>query len=208
MASFSKVQHEAIDTGFLDLLGQDSNNFAPVEMTDTENTLIQLAAKYIELINQKIEDTDTASSGAMQDAIQPTEIEINGSVFTIGIKAKEYTSYQDEGVNGWAVDRGSRFSFRTKGVDPEGAMVKAIKGWLKREGKSARNIKVGISERERKGKSLQDLSTRQAMSVAYMIKRQGIKPKHFWRDATNEMELYIENELGQALKIDIINNLI
>lgn len=208
MASFSKVQHEAINEGFFDLLGKDNKDFAPVELSDTENTLVQLAAKYIELINQKIEDTDTASSGAMQDAIQPTEIEVNGTVYTIGITAKEYTSYQDEGVNGWAVDRGSRFSFKTKGVDPKGDMVKAIKGWLKREGKSAANVKVGVSEREKRGKSLQDLTTSKAMGVAYMIKRQGIKPKHFWRDATNEMQLFIENELGQALRIDIINNII
>lgn len=208
MANFSKVQHAAIDSGFLDLLGKDNAAFEPVELSDTENTLIQLAAKYIELINQKIEETDTASSGAMQDAIQPTDIEINGTVYTIGITAKEYTSYQDEGVNGWAVDRGSRFSFKTKGVDPKGDMVKSIKGWLKREGKSAANVKVGISERERRGKSLQDAATSKAIGVAYMIKRQGIKPKYFWIDATNEMQLYIKNELGEALRIDIINNLI
>jgi hypothetical protein len=112
-------------------------------------------------------------------------------------------SYVDAGVNGWAVNRGSVFSFRTKGVSDN--MLSNIKDYLKREGKSARNVKVGISSRETKGI---DLLTKEAKQVAFMIKRQGIKPKHFLRDATKEMVVVVRNELGAAFRIDVINNIV
>jgi hypothetical protein len=86
-------------------------------------------------------------------------------------------------------------------------MVKSIKQWMAREGKSARNVKQAVSSREARGRKLQDATTRAAVQVSYMIKRQGIKPKYFWKEATNEFLVYMENELGVAIKIDIINNL-
>jgi hypothetical protein len=205
--SIAKAQHQALEDGIIDLLGDDLSNYQEVKLSDTENTLIQIAAKYIDLLSEKINEKDISSSGFMADNIQPTDVEFDGSTYTIGITAPEYANYQDEGVNGWAVNRSSRFSFRTRGVDPKGEMVKSIKKWIQREGSSSRNVKQGISSREVRGKSMLDASTRAAVSASFMIKRQGIKATHFWRDATNEMESYIENELGTALKIDIVNNL-
>lgn len=196
------VQHKAIESGFLDLLGEQKTN--TVKLDDTVNTLVQLAGLYVSMITENIEKKDVASSGALSDSIDPTEISINGTRYEIGIKAKKYATFQDEGVNGWAKNRGSAISFKTKGVDPKGDFVKSVKSWLQREGKSARNVKVGISPREKRG---MDALTKNAVSVAYMIKRQGIKKTNFWRDATKEMEVYIKNEFGAALKIDIINNL-
>jgi len=197
------VQHEAIESGFLDLLGTDATSVEEVKLNDTANTLVKLAAMYAGLIAEKANKVDASSSGKMQDSIQPTELEYNGSILSIGVEAKDYMSYVDAGVNGWAVNRGSVYSFRTKGVGND--MLKSIKDYLRREGGSARNIKVGISARETKG---MDALTRNAMQVGYMIKRQGIKPKHFFRDATKEMEVVIRNELGVALRIDIINNIV
>lgn len=213
--SFRQVQHKAIEDGFLDLLGEDQGKFKPVTFDDVANTLVQLAGQYVAKLTQLADERDVASSGKMIDKIEPTEVQINGSVYTIGILAPEYASYQDEGVDGWDNSQGSRFKFKTKGVDPKGEMVKSVKDWLKREGKSARNVKVGISARERRGiKSKQksrmtaDARTRQAVTASYMIKRMGIKPTHFWRDATEQMQVQITNELGKAFKIDIVNYLL
>jgi hypothetical protein len=198
-----KVQHEAIESGFLDLLGEDKKNFEEVKLNDTANTLVQLAAMYAGLIAEKANKVDASSSGKMQDSIKPTELEYNGSIYSIGIEAKDYMSYVDAGVNGWAVNRGSVFSFKDKRVPK--SMLKNIKDYLAREGKSARNVKVGVSARENKGV---DALTKEAKQVAFMIKRQGIKPKHFFRDATKEMEVVIRNELGASLRIDLINNIV
>ena len=207
MASFNQVQHEALADGFIDLLGEDASNFEPVKLSDVNNTIIQLAANYVDLVTQKIEEKDVVSSGKLMDLIKPTNVEFDGQTYSVGIVAPYYASYQDEGVNGWAVDRGSRFNFETKGVDPEGEMVKSIKAWMAREGKSARNVKTPVSSREARGRKLRDATTSAAVQVSYMIKKHGIKPKYFWREATNEFLVYMENELGVAIKIDVINNL-
>jgi hypothetical protein len=206
------VQHEAIESGFLDLPGTDASSLEEVKLTDTAKTLKQLAAMYAGLIAEKADAVDASSSGRMQDTIQPTELEYNGSIISIGVEAIDYMSYVDAGVNGWAKNRGSIYNFkapkkRAKGEKFTGTspLVESIKEYLKREGGSARNVQVGISARESKG---MDALTKNAISVAYMIKRQGIKPKHFFRDATKEMEVVIRNELGVALRIDIINNIV
>lgn len=207
MASFNKVQHEALADGFIDLMGTDTENLETVELSDTAKTIVQLAAAYVDLISTKIDEKDVASSGKMQNLITPTNIDFDGTTYSIGINAPEYASYQDEGVNGWAVNRNSRFSFKTRGVNPDGDMVKSLKQWIAREGASARNVKQSVSSREARGRTMKDATTRAAVRAAYMIKRKGIKPKYFWKEATNEFLVLMENELGVAIKIDVINNL-
>lgn len=202
------IVHTVLEDTDIELAGESRADYTAVEFTDTGNTVIQLAAVYIELINEEIEKKDVASSGYMQDNITPTDLEVNGDTLTVGINAPLYASYVDEGVNGWAVNRGSRFQYRTKGVDPKGAMVKSLKEYINREGLSSRNVKVAVTDRESKGKTMQDTTTKAAVQMGYMIKRQGIKPRHFWRDATNKFLPIAEKELGTAVKIDIINNLV
>jgi hypothetical protein len=86
-------------------------------------------------------------------------------------------------------------------------MYNSLKEWVNREGKSARNVKVGVTRRERRGMKMQSIETKTIFAVAAGIKRSGLKATHFWSDATNEINAYIETELGIATKIDIINNL-
>lgn len=203
--SINKAATDFANSGELDLLG--SLEFEEVDLSNVSNSLLSLAAKYIDKIIENADKKDISSSGFLRDNIKPTDVEIDGSKFSIYIKAPDYLSYQDEGVDGWSKSRGSRFKFKTKGVDPDGEMVKSIKDWLSRENKSAANVKVGISNREIRGKGIKDVQTKQAVTAAYMIKRQGIQGKHFLRDATQEMQLVIQNELGEAFKADIILNL-
>lgn len=198
----NKIQHEALKSGELDLLFEEPPK-GQVEFVDLTSTLEQLAAVYIGLINQKMDEKDVSSSGKMQSSIKASEVTQSGNTYEIGIFAPDYASYQDEGVNGWAVNRGSKFQFRTKGASPD--MVKSVKDWLQREGLSARNVKVGISKREVRG---MDALTRNANTAAYMIKRQGLKPTHFWKEATDDLNRYFEEEVGNALKIDIVKNIL
>ena len=202
-----QAQHEAVDSGFIDLNTLDSGDYEAIDLSDIENTLLNIAASYVGLLHEKALAKDVNSSGNMIDDIQATDITKTDTGYSIGITAPDYASYQDEGVNGWKVDRGSRFQFKTKGVDPNGAMVASVKQWIQREGSSARNVKQGISSRERRGMKMKDATTQAAVTASYFIKKKGIKPTHFWRDATEEINDYIEQELSIATKIDIINNL-
>lgn len=198
----NKIQHEALKSGELDLLFEEPPQ-EQVEFIDLQSTLEQLAAVYIGLINEKMDEKDVSSSGKMQTSIKASEVTQTGNNYEIGIFAPDYASYQDEGVNGWAVNRGSRFQFRTKGVSPD--MLKSVKDWLQREGKSARNVKQGISKREVRG---MDALSQRANTAAFMIKRQGLKPTHFWKEATDDLNRYFEEEVGNAIKVDIVNNIL
>lgn len=206
--SISQSQLHLIESGQLDLMGEDSSNFKTVTFSDLADTMAWLGAKYVERLVSNLNKADASSSGKLSDSITNLDVTLFGSVYTVEIEAAKYAKFLDEGVDGWAKSRGSQYKFKTKGVDPKGEMVKSVKEWLLREGKFSRNVKTQLSKRESKQKSLVDATTKQAISVAYMIKRQGIKPTHFWRDTTREMKQIVEVELGKALKVDIVNSLV
>ena len=204
---------EQTDSEFLDLIGTDE--FKPVEFKSIEGRMTKVAALYADSIAAAMDLADVSSSGELQDSIEFTDVQKNGSKLKVDIKALEYLSYVDEGVNGVKKNRRGRFQFKNYGVPPE--MLRSVQRYLEREKGSNRNLdsmiqKAGykgeLTKREIKAKSITDLSLKAAKTAAFMIKRQGIKPKHFFRDATKEMEVVIRNELGVALRIDIINNIV
>jgi len=200
------VNHKKTNLDFVDLLGKSKSDFEKVEFEDTINTLEQLAGIYIAKLVDEIDTKDLASSGYMQKNIKPSEVEVNGTKYSIAITAPFYINFVDEGVNGWKQTRNSRYSFKTKGVNPDGEMVKSLKKYLAREMKTAPKGKA-ISTRERKAKKIIDAKTKSAMTAAYMIKRQGIKKRPFLNKVQLDMKQVIKNELSQSLRIDIINNL-
>jgi hypothetical protein len=213
--SYKKLVHELLEGSDIELATYSKNQVEKVKLTDVENTVIQLGAAYVDAITNEIEKKDVKSSGNMQELITPTDVEYNNGTYTIGINAPAYASYQDEGVNGWAIDRGSRFNFKKPGKRSsktgdyqESKMVKSLKEWIQREGASARNVKVSVTDREKRGMQMKDATTQAAVRAAYFIKRKGIKPTRFWTDGTKGFEEYMAKELGEAIKIDIINNLV
>jgi hypothetical protein len=201
------AQHEAVDTGFIDLNTLDASDYQPIDLSDIQNTLVNIAAAYVGLIHENATNKDVVSSGNMIEDIQATDITTTDTGYAIGITAPDYATYQDEGVNGWKVNRGSRFQFKTKGTREGTPMYNSLKAWVQREGLSARNVKQGVTRRERRGMKMQDAETKTILAVAAGIKRSGLRATNFWSDATNEINAYIETELGIATKIDIINNL-
>jgi hypothetical protein len=201
------AQHEAVDTGFIDLNTLDAGDYQPIDLSDIQNTLVNIAAAYVGLIHENATNKDVVSSGNMIEDIQATDITITDTGYAIGITAPDYATYQDEGVNGWKVNRGSRFNFHNKGTREGTPMYNSLKAWVQREGLSARNVKQGVTRRERRGMKMQDAETKTILAVAAGIKRSGLRATNFWSDATNEINAYIETELGIATKIDIINNL-
>jgi len=203
----TRAQHEAVDSGFIDLNTLDAGDYQAIDLSDIKNTLVAIAGAYVGLIHENATSRDVNSSGDMIENIKPTDVTTTETGYSIGITAPDYATYQDEGVNGWKVNRGSRFQFKTKGTREGSAMYNSLKEWVNREGQSARNVKVGVTRRERRGMKMQSLETKTILAAAAGIKRFGIKPTHFWSDATKEINAYIETELGIATKIDIINNL-
>jgi len=203
----TRAQHEAVDTGFIDLNTLDASDYQPIDLSDIQNTLVNIAAAYVGLIHENATNKDVVSSGNMIEDIQATDITTTDTGYSIGITAPDYATYQDEGVNGWKVNRGSRFHFENKGTREGTPMYNSLKQWVQREGLSARNVKQGVTRRERRGMKMQDAETKTILAVAAGIKRSGLRATNFWSDSTKEINAYIETELGIATKVDIINNL-
>jgi len=203
----TKAQHEAVDSGFIDLNTLDAGDYQAIDLSDIKNTLVAIAGAYVGLIHENATSRDVVSSGNMIEDIQATDITTTDTGYAIGITAPDYATYQDEGVNGWKVDRGSRFNFHNKGTREGTPMYNSLKQWVQREGLSARNVKQGVTRRERRGMKMQDAETKTILAVAAGIKRSGLRATNFWSDSTKEINAYIETELGIATKVDIINNL-
>lgn len=189
----------AINLDWLEETGSAKTEFVAVE---TQDKLTQLAAEYSIALAKKLGDVDASSSGELADSIQPLAIQVQDNIFYVDIVAAKYASFIDEGVDGWANSRGSRFKFKTRGVDPNGEMVKSVKDYLVRENKISQSKYAVLNKKSK----VKDRQIQAATTVSYMIKRMGIKATHFWRDATNEFSKIIEQELGMAVKIDLINN--
>jgi hypothetical protein len=204
--SISQAQLHALNGDQLDLIGDQQ--IKPVQLNDIADTLAYLAALYTDKLGESLAKADASSSGVLADSIIPLDVKLFGSVYTVEIQAAKYAKFIDEGVDGWAKSRGSQYKFKTKGVDPNGEMVKSIKAWLLREGSFSRNVSTQLSKRESRQKSIVDATTKRAISTAYMIKRQGIRPTKFWQTTTKDMARIVETELAKALKVDIINSIV
>jgi hypothetical protein len=204
--SISQAQLHFLQGNDIDLMGEEQ--IQPIKLNDLADTMAYLAALYTQKLAESLNKADATSSGFLADSIIPLDVKILGSVYTVEIQAAKYAKFIDEGVDGWAKSRGSQYKFKSKGVDPNGEMVKSVKAWLLREGSFSRNVRTQLSTRETKQQKIIDVATRRAISVAYMIKRQGIKPTRFWSNATKDMARIVEVELGKALKVDIINSIV
>ena len=204
--SISQAQLHFLEGNDIDLMGEEQ--IKPIKLNDLADTMAYLAALYTQKLAESLNKADATSSGFLADSIIPLDVKILGSVYTVEIQAATYAKFIDEGVDGWAKRRGSQYKFKSKGVDPNGEMVKSVKAWLLREGSFSQNVRTQLSKRESRQQSITDSATRKSISVAYMIKRQGIKPTRFWGNATKGMKQIVEQELAKALKVDIINSIV
>jgi len=214
--SQARSQADFINGAEIDLMGESQDNYTVVTLDAIADRLAYLGALYTQKLQESLSKVDASSSGKLADSIMALDVKIFGSIYTVEIQAAKYAKYIDEGINGWAKSRGSKYTFRgsqasgkrTKkmGPTPLTEMQKNVKEWLIRESSFARQG-FTTTAREKRNENITDTTTRAAISAAFMIKRQGIKPTHFWRDATKEMRSIVEIELGKALKVDIINSI-
>jgi hypothetical protein len=199
--SISKNQLHALQNGGLLNLGESKSQFKQISLDDLANTLTYLGSQYaINIAEEMGKAVSNGSSGKGADSIAISDVKIFGSTYTIEVNADEYIKFISEGVDGWGgASKGGKYKFKSKGTPK--AMVDSIKDWLIQGG----NLNRIASKSNRK--SITDAATQQARSTAFMIKRQGIRPKKFIQKATDKTARLASEELGKALRVDIINNL-
>jgi hypothetical protein len=199
--SISKNQLHALQNGGLLNLSESKSQFKQISLNDLANTLTYLGSQYaINIAEEMGKAVSNGSTADGADSIAISDVKIFGSTYTIEVSADEYIKFVSEGVDGWGgASKGGKYKFKSKGTPK--AMVDSIKDWLIQGG----NLKRIASKSNRK--SITDAATQQAKSTAFMIKRQGIRPKKFIQKATDKTSRLASEELGKALRVDIINNL-
>lgn len=214
--SQAKRQQQLIESGFLDLGGDDVNKLKPFEGDAIATALFNSAAYFKELAGKNLDKSGSMAEGKLFDSIIPTDIIIMGKVYTVNINVNDYYKFVDKGVKGWKNSQGdSPYSFKApsgkRGTAPKNSkMVAAIKQWLLTQGKSSKGQperRHAISALETKRNKITDATTSAAIKKTLNIRRYGLKKTNFWGAAVNDLEKYIATEFETALKIDVINSL-
>jgi hypothetical protein len=198
---------KTINLDFLGGIGESQSSSIEPKMSKTASTVLRLAVMFAKNMASEMNKADSSSSGRGADSLSPSSIEEKGGVYSINIEGKFYLKFVDKGVNGWAKNRNSPYQFKTKGVDPNGEMVKSIKEYLTREKSFTADKYKAQSPTTNKERKRLSADVAKAVSVAYMIKRMGIKGTHFKDKALEKTKQDIRKELGEAFKQDIIANL-
>ena len=196
----------------LELIGSDDFEYEEISFDATSQALLNAALDYCLTAQDKLRAVDRVGSGALLESIVPTQIEIHGTIFSIGVELVSYYKFVDQGVKGWQSGGGnSPFQFKPPGHSgvKKSKFVDSIKKWLISNGKATRTAPVKSSMRDSKRKQAAklDATTRSAIIIAAQIRRRGLEPTNFWTDTEKEMITKLKDKFGLALKIDIINNI-
>jgi len=130
-------------------------------------------------------------------------------------ESSKYADFVEKGVNGLRGNVGSPYSFKSGGsggqkVDGMGVMQKAIYDWMSIKGIKPRN-KNGSFASFKTTEAKENAKKSMAFNIMRSIRRRGIQPLFYWRDAVNELidvyEPKFAEALGKEIKIVIEDNL-
>ena len=126
--------------------------------------------------------------------------------FAKGASAK-YADFVEQGVNGIESGVGSPYSFRSGGgggkkVDGMGVMQKSIYDWMSIKGIKPRN-KNGSFASFKTEKAKENAKKGMAFTIMRSIRRRGIQPLFYWKDAVNEILDEYEPKFAEALSKEI-----
>lgn len=195
--NFNKAQAELLATNFLESLGSE---YEDLPLDETMKALVSLAGILLEETAKNL--NKNTSSGALLSSFKILDPRRVGKDIVLDIEALAYYQFINRGVKGTKKGSGD-FSFNSP--YPSKKMVESIRKWMKIAGMSTRNVKKPISKLEVKRKSIAQLDG--AYAVARSIKQNGIKKTGFFDKAFKTTNSIARQELGLALKLDIINSL-
>jgi hypothetical protein len=214
--SIASRQKQLLGTNFLDLTGSSKLEYGPVTLDALSDQLALFAFEFAERARHNLNLVDRTASGYLSDSIIPTRVTIFGKVYKVDIKIADYYKYVNEGVKGWADEKGGNSPYQFKQYtgrsgQKTSAMVTAIRKWLIKEGLKGTakvNHHIKASRRDRARASITDTATATAIIISRSIRKKGLRPSHFWTMTLDEMRQRMALELGKAFKTDIINNIL
>ena len=201
--SISKAQKAALDSGF-DFGGENLMEFNAVN-----SILEQYGAELLKNISKFGNNKGVVGSGELLSNLIP-EIEQNG-VTTFTLRMLDYYDYPNEGVKGVNSSTNapnSPYQYKNYGMPASGRA--SLKRYIlsgkakitsvmndKALGKGGEKIGVSFSKKK-------ELIDRQVDTLAYLIKRFGIKTTNYFTDAFNKTFESFEVSIAEAVGTDIL----
>jgi hypothetical protein len=198
--SMSKAQAKILMDPVLNgSAGLDSLN--PVE-TLTELEL--LAGKFVEECQKNLIKSNSISSGDLSASIAAQDPEHSGTIVKVNIEMLLYGQFVNAGVKGTQKGR-STAGYEFKKLFPSKAFVESIEKWQERGRAATKNVAKAYKKLEKKNTSISQISS--AYAIARSIMQKGLKPTGFLDKASKTIDDEVEQRLGAAFEIDIINSL-
>jgi hypothetical protein len=181
------------------------------ELQETDAAIIRAAARFVQDARDNLVKSDSVSSGFLEKSIVPKVKEWGNGVNIIQIMVADYYKFVDKGVKGWKDNKGSGSPYQFKrgsgnrsGNPASNPFIVSLRKWLIKESRAFRNTKVAVTAREQKRAKITDTSTREALKVAYFVKKGGLRKTNFWSDALAELEKDIATNVANALRLDVV----
>lgn len=130
------------------------------------------------------------SSKRLYDSIKG-EYKVMPNSFSMEFDMEDYGTFQDKGVNGLEVNRGSKYSF-SKGF-PSREMLNSLDKWI---------VRKGIAPRNKKGEFVNRLGLK--FAIAKNIFKRGIKPSLFFTKPFENAFKKLPNELIEKFGLDVV----
>ena len=201
--SISKAQAAALAEGFLDDIGTSKDVFRPKELY-TE--LFLLVGELIANAQDNLNHANITNTGKLSESIIADEPIQNGAILRVDVLMNFYGQFHNKGVKGTRSGQSTAgYSFKNEVVSRK--MYQAIADWIKRAGLTTRTVNKysGHGAHETKRKTIAGYDS--AYAVARSIKMKGLKPTGFLDKAIADTSAKIEQRLGAALVVDVIDGL-
>ena len=169
-------------------------NFRKEIIADLKKSLAERPRKY-----------DTATTGNLAASIDGHVIPSKNRLtlqIEFGDKG-EYWAYVDKGVDGWQNSHGSMFKFKRNG---KRIPLEAMRSVIRLAGLVPKKVqlKSGKTNRKLSKATLEDARNQMAWAMGNVIKKEGIKPTHFFTNVINdELKERLTKAISIALKKDI-----
>lgn len=206
--SIQKSQESYLKTVHLESIGQDRNSSAPVELTEIEQGLVDLAVTFVTTAQKELDKKNAVDTNALTESIQFDEVAFMGGVYSVNINVLDYYKFVNSGVKGLKGGMSTE-GFYFKNMYVSKAFMQSIRKWvirhaLKARVKPAKTHPLGAEKKA----VFKDTSNAMAYAIARSIKRKGLKGTGFWDAAEKETTTQIEKTMGNAFAIAIVNEIV
>jgi hypothetical protein len=201
--NINNAQKKALSEGF-DFGGEDLSQFGVIG-----NVLEQYGNLFLENIDKYANQEKVVSSGDLLKSIS-AEIRDTGNLKTFTLNLLDYYDYPNQGVKGVDSSKNapdSPYQYKNYGMPPEalGSLKKYILSGKAKVAsvKKDKALGIGFEKKNLKQTNKKSLIERQVATMAYLIKKFGIKATHYFDLAYEETFKDFEDVMTEALGEDV-----